>query len=70
MYKTEYTEEEIIEIKLQIDKMSHYEMCRLWRNAPYGHPFFDGRLPFAEYYEDRLFNQLGGFTSEISKKIG
>ena len=35
-----------------------------------GHPFFDGRLPFAEYYKERLFGQLGGFTSEISKKIG
>ena len=53
----------------KIDEMSHEEMARLWRFAPVGHPIFDTRNGLAEYFE-RRFNELGGWTSEVSKKIG
>lgn len=39
------TEKEKQEIK-KIFKMGHIEMCRLWRQAPAGHPYFDTTLPY------------------------
>jgi hypothetical protein len=61
------------EIKTEIDHinaMDHYSMCALWRNAPAGHPYFDSTKPFHEHFKKRLFDELGGFTPEISKSIG
>lgn len=58
--------EETIE---KIQKLSHFEMAKLWRLAPSGHPYFDTTLPYYEVFEKR-FNELGGMTSEISKQIG
>jgi len=58
--------DEIIE---DINNMSRIEMCRLWRNAPCGHPYFDISLPFYHIFKER-FDRLGGFNPEISKKIG
>ncbi len=49
--------------------MSHLEMVSLWRFAPSGHPFFDDRYPLYIIFKKR-FDELGGFTPEISKKIG
>jgi hypothetical protein len=60
-------QQEVIEL---INKMPHYEMCRLWRFAPSGHEYFSRSLPYAEVFRKRLFEQLGGFTSEISKALG
>lgn len=52
-----------------INKMSQEAMASLWRFAPSGHPYFDNTLPlYAEF--KRRFDELGGFTPEISKKIG
>lgn len=53
----------------EINAMSHEAMCRLWRFAPPGHPWFRNDLPFFQVFNERL-QSLGGFTPEISKRIG
>ena len=57
------------EMKAEIDQMTHEEMCRLWRYAAPGHPYFDSTNPISQYYKDRLFNYFGGFTPRISKSL-
>ena len=52
-----------------INNMSQLEMARLWRFAPSGHPWFDSSKPFFKHFEER-FQKLGGFTPEISKRLG
>ena len=52
-----------------INQMSQMEMARLWRFAPSGHPYFNKSLPFFKVF-DKRFEELGGFTSEISKALG
>lgn len=59
----------IEEWEKKIDNMSHEELARLRRFAPSGHPVFNTDYPLYEYFEKR-FNELGGMTPEISKKIG
>ena len=54
----------------KIKKMSHEDMCMLWRYSASGHPYFDNTKPYAKVFKDRLFKHFGGFTPEISKKIG
>ena len=63
------TETEIQEWKDKIDKMSHIEMCKLWRFAPAGHPVFRSNLPLFKYFDEKYVN-FGGMTAEISKAIG
>ena len=53
----------------KINNMTQVEMARLWRFSPVGHPYFNDRLPFHEIFKKR-FEKLGGFTPEISKRIG
>jgi hypothetical protein len=53
----------------KIDEMSQEEMARLWRFAPPGHPIFDTRNGLDKYFNER-FKELGGWTPEISKKLG
>lgn len=53
--------------KQRIDNMDREEMARHWRHAPIGDPLFFGEA--GEYFEKR-FRELGGFSPEISKKIG
>jgi hypothetical protein len=62
-------EEEIKRHLENINAMSHEELCRTWRFAPSGHPYFDKTLPLYEVFKKRL-DDFGGFTPEISKKIG
>jgi len=52
-----------------INNMTQMQMASLWRFAPSGHPYFDKTKPFYRVFEKR-FNELGGFTPEISKAIG
>lgn len=52
-----------------INQMSRAEMAELWRFGPPGHPYFDSTLPLYVVFKTR-FNELGGFSPEISKKIG
>ncbi len=52
-----------------INSMDRESMCRLWRTAPAGHPYFDKRKPYWAVFEAR-FDKLGRFSPEISKRIG
>lgn len=63
------TEEEIKKEVEKINFMDQEEMAWLWRFAPSGHPYFDDRKPFFQIFRKR-FKDLGGFTPEISKRIG
>ena len=69
MSKKEYTEEEIFSTKLQIANMSHVELCEIWRFAPKGHFYFDDKLPFAEFFKDRLFDHFDGVTPALRKYL-
>ena len=60
-------DQEIID---KINSMSREEMARLWRSAPSGHPYFSRSKPYYKYFRKRFFDELGGFSPEISKKIG
>lgn len=53
----------------KINAMSRIEMATLWRFAPSGHPYFDSSKPYYEIFKSR-FDNLGGFSPEISKAIG
>ena len=53
----------------EINTLSHYAMAKLWRFAPFGHIYFDPKLPYYKIFKNR-FQELGGMTSKISKKIG
>lgn len=55
------------EQKATIDAMTQEDMARRWRFARAGDPLLQGDV--GEYFAER-FNRLGGFTPEISKKIG
>lgn len=55
------------ETKNKIDVMTQLEMATLWRRAPSGHPYFQGET--GDYFKKK-FDEKGGFTPEISKKIG
>jgi len=52
-----------------IDAMSREEICRLWGFAPAGHPCFTTGTPIKDHFKKR-FDSLGGFSLEISKRIG
>ena len=52
-----------------INSLSRYDMCRLQRFAPSGHPYFDSSKPYYEVFKKR-FDELGGFSPEISKQLG
>jgi hypothetical protein len=55
-------------LKVEIDNMSHYEMCKMWRFSKLGNPLLSGEV--GQYFKDRLFNHFNGFTPEISKSLG
>jgi hypothetical protein len=67
----EYSEEQLKAMEKEIDEMSHENLCRRWRFSKSGDPFFRSDIPrLSERFKNRLFNELGGFTPEISKAIG
>ena len=51
----------------KINDMTHEELCFTWRFAPLGHPMVLGEA--GARLKERL-TEMGGFTPEISKKIG
>ncbi len=55
------------EIKTEIDNMGRADMARLHRFAPAGSVYFAGD---AGRYFAKRFKELGGFSPEISKRIG
>ena len=69
MARKKMTDHELKFWKDKIDNMSHIEMARLYRSAPFGHPVFRNDLPLFEHFQER-FKKLGGMTPEVSKAIG
>ena len=63
---TKTSEEQWME---KIDSMSHMEMATLYRFAPSGHPIFSTSGELFDHFMKR-FNELGGMSPEISKRIG
>jgi hypothetical protein len=57
-------------LKLEVDALTHEQMCRLWRFGGGNPKYFDRTEPISGYFKDRLFKHFDGFTPEISKKIG
>ena len=55
------------EQKSRIDSMNQYQLCKAWRFAPVGDPLFIGET--GEYFI-KVLNEKGGFTPEISKRLG
>lgn len=53
----------------KIYSMSQFEMAKMWRYSSLGHKYFDTSKPYWEVYK-RHFQELGGMTTEISKKLG
>lgn len=68
-WKREQLEKEIEVCRNNVSKMSHEEMCRIYRFARSGSPYFDSTKPFNAIFMAR-FNAFGGMTPEMSKKIG
>jgi hypothetical protein len=58
------------DLKLEVDALTHEQMCRMWRFNQGNPKYFDSREPVSEYFKERLFKHFGGFTPEISKRIG
>jgi hypothetical protein len=54
-------------VKAIIDSMSREGMARLWRFAPLGEFPYIGEA--GKYFIQR-FEELGGWSAELSKKIG
>jgi len=52
----------------EVEQMTREELCRLWRFAPAG-TFWTRGDPVADAAEKRL-KALGGFSPEISKRLG
>lgn len=50
-----------------IDAMTQEQMARLWRFASAGSPYFQGVV--GKYFV-KVFKEKGGFTPEISKRLG
>lgn len=55
------------EQKNEIDKMTHEQLCAKWRFAPLGDDLLKGDT--GDYFA-KVLKEKGGFTPEISKKIG
>ena len=54
--------------EVEIDNLTHEQMCRLYRFSEIGHKYFTN-TPELEYFMKRYYF-LGGMTIEISKRIG
>ncbi len=55
------------ERKRGIDALDRREMCRIWRFATTGNWMIMGAC--GDYFKKRLFEDLGGFSPEISKSL-
>ena len=58
---------EVEKLKAIIDTMSQEDLCRTWRFAAVGDPLLQGEV--GQYFSEKL-QEKGGFTPEISKRIG
>ena len=55
------------EQKMEIDGMTQEQLCSRWRFAPSGDLLFQGDT--GDYFS-KVMKEKGGFTPEISKKLG
>ena len=55
------------ELMREIDNMTQEELCYHWRFEPSGSPYFTGEV--GTHFKEAMVRS-GGFTPEISKKIG
>ena len=55
------------EQKARIDSMSQEELCKKWRFAPVGEPLLQDDT--GDYFA-KVMKEKGGFTPEISKRLG
>lgn len=62
------SDEEIKKMKEEIDSLSHYDMCHIWRFSDSENKMLQGEV--GKYFSDRLFNHFGGFNPKISEKLG
>jgi hypothetical protein len=53
--------------KAEIDAMSHYDLCALWRFGSSDNKLLQGEL--GVHLKNRLFGHFGGFTPSISKAL-
>ena len=68
---SEFTQEEIDKALSEIETMDHYTMCMLWRFSGIDlQLYFRSDLPTGKRFKERLFDEFGGFTPEISKQLG
>lgn len=56
------------ERKRYMDRLSHYNCCRIWRFSGSDDWRTTGKC--GDYLKERLFDHFGGFTPEISKELG
>jgi len=66
---TEGADTEIQEWLDKIENMTHEDMAKMWRFSIPGHPVFVSGSELYEAFKER-FENLGGMTPAISKKIG
>lgn len=66
----ENSEEKNKDFKTEIDALTHEEMCRMWRFGTMKIEWRTSGFTACEYFKERLFTHFGGFTAEISKRIG
>lgn len=52
-----------------IEKMTHYEVCYLWRFGPIGHRYMNSETEVGKAFKAK-FDSYGGFTTSISKQLG
>ena len=57
------------ELKLEIDGMSREEMAYHWRFDPTPSKYFGNSLEVGDYFK-KVFQEKGGFSPEISKRLG
>lgn len=68
---TQFTQEEIDKALAEIETMDHFTMCKYWRFSPLGTEiYFSKETAVSNAFHKRLFIHFGGFTPEISKKLG
>lgn len=72
----ELTQKEINDYAESIEKMEHFEMCRVWRFTNSEDPRISNAYTatngktLGTIFSDRLYKHFGGFTPAISKELG
>ncbi|KKL19441.1 hypothetical protein LCGC14_2465420 [marine sediment metagenome] len=68
----ELTQEEVKNMKAQIDSEDYESLLRRWRHAPVGSPYFQGELGdyYAKVMEEKRRATPAGEQFRASKSIG